>query len=397
MQKAFSRVIVIVLDSAGVGALPDAEKYGDAGASTLGNIARAVGGLKLPNLESFGLGNIGPIQGVDPVAEPRACFGKMAEKSPGKDTTTGHWELMGLPLDRPFPVFPDGFGPEIVNPFSVKTGRGVLGNKTASGTQIIEELGPEHLETGRWILYTSADSVFQLAAHEEKIPLEELYRACKQAREMLDPYRVGRVIARPFVGKPGSFERTYNRHDYSMPPSGPTVLTALQEASIPVLGVGKIGDIYAGVGVDRSLPTSGNRDGMHQTLGLLSEVEQGLIFVNLVDFDMLFGHRRDPAGYARALEAFDDSLGSLTGTLGDGDLLLLTADHGCDPTFEAHTDHTREYVPVLMWSKGLDRAADLGTRETFADLGATVAEALGCRWTGAGESFLAGRIAHAHV
>jgi phosphopentomutase len=377
-----------VLDSAGVGELPDAANYGDLGASTLSHTARAVGGLKVPCLEALGLARIVELEGVESVEQPRAFFGKMAERSPGKDTTTGHWELMGLVLDQPFRVFPDGFPEQIVDKFVEMTGREVMGNKPASGTEIIEELGAEHLETGKWILYTSADSVFQLAAHEQKIPLKELYWACELARALLDEYRVGRVIARPFVGEPGSFERTYNRHDFSMPPDSPTVLVALQQASIPVFGVGKIGDIYTGVGVDRSQPTSGNLNGMEQTMELLAEEKRGLIFVNLVDFDMRFGHRRDPEGYARALEAFDLALGPLMERLDPDDLLLLTADHGCDPTFSAHTDHTREYVPVLMYCPGFEAVGNLGTRETFADLGATVAEALGAEWAGAGTSFL---------
>jgi len=389
-RGTFQRAVVIVLDSVGIGEMPDAARYGDAGAATLQHIAEAVGGLELPCLASLGLGCIDRISGVAPVERPAGWWGKLAEASAGKDTTTGHWELMGLPVHEPFPVFPDGFGAEIVDPFVAATGRGVLGNKAASGTVIIEELGPEHLQTGDWILYTSADSVFQLAAHEEKIPLKELYAACAKARDMLDAHRVGRVIARPFVGSPGAFERTYNRHDYSMQPDGPTVLTALQAAGLQVTGVGKINDIYAGVGVDRSQPTSGNRDGVEQTRRLLGEVKKGLVFVNLVDFDMRYGHRRNARGYADALQEFDELLPGLMEELGEGDLLLLTADHGCDPTFDSHTDHTREYVPALMWSPAFGGGGGLGTRDTFADLGATVADALGVQWDGPGTSFLPG-------
>ncbi len=380
----------MVLDSVGIGALPDAGEYGDAGAATLQNAAQAVGGLSLPNLQRLGLGCIAPVLGVDPVDHPTGYFGKMAEQSQGKDTTSGHWELMGLVVEEPFSVFPDGFPPEIVDPFVQATGRGVLGNRPASGTRIIEELGQEHLDTGDWILYTSADSVFQLAAHEEKVPLSELYAACQAAREQLNPWRVGRVIARPFVGQAGAFTRTYNRHDYSMSPDGPIVLETLQRAGIPVVGVGKIRDIYAGTGVDRSVTTEGNQDGLDRLAALLDERTPGLVFANLVDFDMRFGHRRNPSGYAHALEEFDRGLSRLMERVTADDLLLITADHGCDPTYTAHTDHTREFVPVIMWSPRFTAGGDLGTRETFADLGATVADALGVEWFGPGRSFLPG-------
>jgi phosphopentomutase len=382
------RVLVIVLDSAGIGELPDAAAYGDAGSATLPNLARAVGGLALPNLGAMGLGRIAPIEGVLAAARPDGFFGKMAERSPGKDTTTGHWELMGLVLSEPFATFPAGFPEAIVAEFVRRTGRGVLGNKAASGTAIIDELGPEHQRSGKWILYTSADSVFQVAAHEETIPLEELYQACRAAREFLDAHRGGRVTARPFVGAPGSYRRTYHRHDFSMKPTGPTVLDALRRAGVPVWGVGKIGDIFAGQGVDRSEPTEGNKNGIEKTLSLLGEMERGLLFVNLVDFDMTFGHRRDTAGYARALAEFDAALPRIRERLRPGDILLITADHGCDPTFTAHTDHTREYVPLLAWRAGAG-GGDLGVRRSFADLGATVAEALGAAWSGPGESFFA--------
>jgi phosphopentomutase len=386
----FPRVLVVVLDSVGVGALPDADEYGDAGAATLQHAAEAVGGLSLPNLQRLGLGCIVPVAGVSPVDKPLGYFGKMAEQSRGKDTTSGHWEMMGLVVEEPFSVFPDGFPPEIVEPFVQATGRGVLGNRPASGTRIVEELGEEHLQTGKWILYTSADSVFQLAAHEGKVPLSELYAACETARTQLDPWRVGRVIARPFVGSPGAFSRTYNRHDFSMPPDGPTVLDSLRQAGVQVIGVGKIRDIFAGAGVSRSVTTEGNQDGLDRLATLLDERPPGLVFANLIDFDMRFGHRRNPSGYAHAMEEFDHGLIRLMERMTPDDLLLVTADHGCDPTYAVHTDHTREYVPVIMWSPRFASGGDLGTRETFADLGATAADALGVEWYGPGRSFLPG-------
>jgi len=384
----FERVVVLVADSVGAGELPDAGSYGDGGANTLLHTAEAVGGLALPVMQELGLGNIIPLPGVAPVEPARGFFGKMAEISAGKDTTTGHWEMMGLQLAEPFPTFPEGFPPEIVEPFVERTGRGVLGNKPASGTAIIEELGGEHLRSGRWILYTSADSVFQVAAHEEKISLEELYAACRTAREILDPWRVGRVIARPFVGEPGAFQRTYNRQDFSLAPTGPTVLGALRRDGVPVIGVGKIHDIFAGRDIDRSIHTEGNHDGMERTTALLAELERGFVFTNLVDFDMRFGHRRNPQGYARALQQLDADLPPLLDKMQERDLLLICADHGCDPTFTAHTDHTREYVPLLLWSPRWSHGAGLGIRSTFADLGATVAAALGTAWPGPGRSFL---------
>jgi phosphopentomutase len=382
------RAVVLVIDSAGIGALPDAAAYGDAGAATWQHVAEAVGGLRCPALEALGLGRVAPIQGLARVPAPAGFCGKLSEVSPGKDTTTGHWELMGLELERPFSVFPQGFPVEIVEPFVARTGRGVLGNKAASGTAILEELGAEHLRTGKWILYTSADSVFQLAAHEEKIPLDELYRACRQARELLDAHRVGRVIARPFVGAPGAFQRTYHRHDFSMKPDRPTVLDRLAEAGAPVVGVGKISDIFAGVGVPRNVGSEGNADGLAKTRALLGEVERGLVFANYVDTDMVYGHRRDPIGYARALEEFDAALPGLQAALRPDDLLLITADHGCDPSFRAHTDHTREYVPLVAWSPALRHGGDLGVRQSFADVGATVADFLGVAWGGPGRSIL---------
>jgi phosphopentomutase len=382
------RAFLIVLDSLGCGALPDAHDFGDEGTDTLGHVAAAVGGLRVPHLQRLGLGNLHAVQGVPPASPPLAAWGRMAETSPAKDTTTGHWELAGVPNERPFPTFPHGFPPEILEPFTARTGRGALGNKAASGTQIIEELGPAHLATGKWIVYTSADSVFQVAAHTDKIPLPELYRACAIAREILDPFHIGRVIARPFDGAPGAFRRTYDRHDYAMPPPRPTVLDHLAAAGWPVIGVGKIHDIFAGHGVTESIHTAGNDDGCVRTLELARTVERGLVFVNLVDFDSSYGHRNDARGYAAALEAFDRRLGELLPLLRPGDLLLLTADHGCDPTTPG-TDHTREHVPLLALLAGDGAAADLGTRSSFSDVGATVAEFFDVARPAHGSSFLA--------
>ncbi len=384
-MKTFEKTLVVVLDSVGAGEMPDAAKFGDKGANTLAHTAQAVGGLHMPNLGALGLGNITDIQGVPPTNAARGFWGKAAEQSNGKDTTTGHWELMGVITKQPFSKWPDGFPPEIINEFVRRTGRGVLGNKPASGTQIIEELGPQQVETGKWIVYTSADSVFQIAAHEEVIPLEELYKACEIAREILDPYRVARVIARPYVGKPGAFKRTYNRRDFSMKPTGQTVMDLLQEHEIPVIAVGKIHDIFAGRGMDRSVHTEGNDDGMVQTEKLLKETKNGFIFTNLVDFDMLYGHRRNPRGYAAALEAFDAFWPRLTAAAGDNTLVIVTADHGCDPTATWSTDHTREYIPIIAWYAGIKTGHDLGVRSTFADVGATVAAALGVNYTGPGK------------
>jgi phosphopentomutase len=383
------RVFVLVLDSLGIGALPDAAAFGDEGAHTLDHLVRSSGGLDVPRLVELGLGSIPGVNSIRRVDRPRGAFGRAAERSPGKDTSTGHWEMMGCPLERAFPVFPDGFPPEILEPF-VRRSRipGVLGNVAASGTEILDRLGAEHLATGKPILYTSADSVFQVAANAEQFGLERLYETCRIAREILDPYGVGRVIARPFVGAPGSFRRTYDRRDFSMPPPRETGLDRLTRAGIPVVGVGKIHDIFAGRGVTRSVHTEGNRDGMAETTRLADELDRGFVFVNLVDFDMLHGHRRDVPGYRRALEAFDRDLVELEKRLGPGDLVLLTADHGNDPTKLDTTDHTREYVPVIATGAELRPGVALGTRETFADVGATVEEALGLRPTEPGRSFL---------
>ena len=370
------RAILIVMDSVGIGEMPDAQEYGDKGSNTLGNIARIRGGLNLPHLQSLGLGNIAPIQGVDPVPDPKGCFGKMAEKSPGKDTTTGHWEIAGVVLEKAFPTFPQGFPEDFIKAFEERIGRQVLGNEVASGTEIIQRLGPEHVKTGKPIVYTSADSVFQVAAHEEIIPLEELYKICETAREMLEgDLRVGRVIARPFLGTPGDFYRTTNRHDYAIEPPHKILLEAIKEKGLSVMAVGKIKDIYAGHGVTDHVPSKGNMDGVDKTLAFMREKKPGFIMTNLVDFDMLYGHRNDVENYAKALEEFDQRLPEIFAQLEDEDLLFITADHGCDPTTES-TDHSREYVPLLVYGKKIKAGVNLGIRLSFADLGATIAEYL---------------------
>jgi phosphopentomutase len=380
------RFAILVMDGAGVGAMPDADAYGDAGSDTIGNVSRAVGGLRLPALQAMGLGKLARIEGVPPADAPTASHGRMAERSQGKDTVTGHWEMMEAPLDAPLGFFPRGFPDEILRPWLAATGApGVLGNRAASGTAIIEELGEEHRRTGKPIVYTSADSVFQVAAHEEVVPLPTLYAWCEAARRILDPWRVARVIARPFVGEPGAFRRTYHRRDVSMPPPRPTVLERLASAGVPVVGVGKIGDVFAGRGVTEDLHTEGNADGLARTAEVLDRLDRGLLFANLVDFDMLYGHRNDPAGFARALEQLDAALPGLAARLRPGDLLAITADHGCDPTTPS-TDHSREHVPLLVLAPGRP-GVPLGTRATFADLGATVADFFGQR-PEVGRSFL---------
>jgi len=386
-DRLINRVILIVLDSAGIGWLPDADKYGDTGSHTLGNTARAVGGLQVPNLAALGLGNIVALEGVAPVSAPKAAWGKMAEKAPGKDTTTGHWELCGLVLKEPFPVYPDGFPAEVITAFEAAVGRRVLGNKAASGTAIIEELGAEHLKTGRPIVYTSADSVFQIAAHEEVISVEELYRLCRIAREILQGrHGVGRVIARPFTGKPGAFVRTAARRDFSLPPTGETILDVLTGAGYAVWAVGKIWDIFAGRGVTRSFPAHGNDEVLATVLRLLGErPAPALLFANCNDFDMLWGHRNDAASYAEGLRRFDQHLPKLLAELREDDLLVITADHGCDPTTPS-TDHSREYVPLLVCGP-LVRPRFLGVRETFADVAATLADIFGVGNPGPGQSF----------
>ena len=384
---AIDRVVLIVLDSVGVGSLPDAAGFGDEGANTLVHVAERCGGLRLPHLGKLGLGNIVPVPGVPPVPAPLASWGRMAERSRGKDTLNGHWELMGLVLDRPFALFPGGFPPELIAAFEDRTGaEGVLGNKAASGTEIIAELGAEHVRTGRPIVYTSADSVFQIAAHEEIIPLAGLYEMCLRTRAVCDDWLIGRVIARPFVGRPGAFTRTTNRRDYSMPPPGKTALDLLLEAGLDVTAVGKIENIFAGRGIVRSFPSHGDAEGMDLVRREVAASRRGLVFANLVDFDMLYGHRNDAAGYGAALEAFDAELGRLLAGLGPRDMLVVTADHGCDPAFPG-TDHTREYVPLLVYGPGLP-ARHLGVRSTFADVGASVLDIFGSKLEGPGRSFL---------
>ncbi|AMV72971.1 phosphopentomutase [Desulfuromonas carbonis] len=383
-----SRAVLITLDGVGIGALPDAAAYGDAGANTLQHVAAACGGLYLPHLQSLGLGNLLDLPGVPPVAAPRAGFGRMLEQSAGKDTTTGHWELAGIIQPQPFPTYPDGFPPDIIAAFRRATGLDPLGNCAASGTEILQRLGEEHLRSGRPIVYTSADSVFQIAAHEAVIPPPQLYEICRVARRILDPYRIGRVIARPFRGdKAVTFQRTAGRRDFSLPPGDETLLDRLQAAGLPVLGIGKISDIFAGRGISEGQPSKGNADGMGKTLAALDRCQGGLIFTNLVDFDMLYGHRQDAAGFGQALEAFDRWLPELLGRLERGDLLLLTADHGCDPTTPG-TDHSREAVPVLAWGLGMVAGVPLGVRESFADVAATLDEFFTVG-RGGGESFLA--------
>lgn len=384
MQR-FERVIWIVLDSVGIGALPDAADYGDVGRDTLGHIAelRARQGapLELPNLVRLGLANIRLLDGLEAPARPAGGFGKAGTLSPGKDTTTGHWEMAGIRLTQAFPVYPNGFPPEVIEPFEKAIGKKVLGNKPASGTEILKELGEEHLRTGRPIVYTSADSVFQIAAHEEVIPVAELYRMCEVARKLLDgKHRVGRVIARPFRGQPGSFQRTERRHDYAVEPPRPMLLDVLEELRVPVFGVGKIHDIYNGRGVADYVTTSSNADGMAKLTESLATRTRGLLFANLVDFDQLYGHRKDVEGFARSLEEFDRLLTPFLPQLRRSDLLLITADHGCDPDPRwPSTDHSREYVPILVFSPGARTAANLGLRETLADMGQTVAENFGGR------------------
>jgi phosphopentomutase len=370
------RACVIVLDAVGAGALPDAATYGDEGSDTLGNVARAVGGLDLPNLEALGLGNVEPLEGCPPQPGAPAVAGKLIERSKGKDTTTGHWELMGVVTPQPMPTYPHGFPHDVVDPFMHRTGRGVLGNKPASGTEIIQELGEEHQRTGKWIVYTSADSVFQIAAHEETIPLEELYEACRTAREILTgKHAVGRVIARPFVGEPGNYTRTPNRHDFSLEPRRPNYLSLMRDAGKTVYAVGKIGDIFAGVDIDESHPTKSNIDGITQTERLLREVDDGFVFTNLVETDMLWGHRNDPVNFHRCLQDFDRRLPDLLDALRAGDLLVLTSDHGCDPTTPS-TDHSREHALLLAYVEGKNADGRIHEGE-FADVGATVNAWLG--------------------
>ena len=387
-MKKFMRVFFVVLDACGVGELPDAGVYGDEGSATLPNLAEAVGGLALPHLESLGLGKIVTISGISNEVEARAAFGKMAEVSAGKDSTSGHWEHFGVILDKPFPLYPNGFPKDLISEFRRRTGYGVIGNTPASGTEIIARLGEEHLTSGKLIVYTSADSVFQIAAHEDIIPLEELYRVCRIARELLTgEHGVGRVIARPFVGKPGTFVRTGRRKDFSIAPPGPFVTEKMVEAGIEVLAVGKIHDIMAGRGISRTIKAEGNMAAMEGTIKAADSFKAGLLMVNLVDFDMLWGHRNDIRGFAGGLEAFDARLGELLPLLRSDDLLIITADHGCDPTTPS-TDHSREYVPLLAYRPGMSKNIDLGTRATFGDTGKTIAENFDMELPFPGTSFL---------
>ena len=372
----FERVIWIVLDSVGVGEMPDAAAYGDAGSDTLGNIVRKRG-LSVPKLCTLGLGNLKPVDGLLKAAHPAGNYGRCTLASPGKDTTTGHWEMAGIHLAKPFPLFWKGFPPEVMEEFERRVGRGTLGNKAASGTEIIEELGEEHMRTGSVIVYTSADSVFQIAAHEDVVPVWELYRMCEIAREILHgPYEVGRVIARPFTGEPGHFTRTANRHDYAVPPPKGMLLDKLAEAKTEVYSVGKIFDVFLGRGIEEHVKTKSNADGMQKTLEAMKELKRGLIFVNLVDFDSQYGHRNDVEGYGRALEDFDAWLPEFEKAMQPGDLAILTADHGCDPTTPS-TDHSREYTPLLAFGPRAKAGVDLGTRATLSDMGQTVAENFG--------------------
>jgi len=381
------RVIIIVLDSVGIGEMPDAAEYGDLGSNTLGNTARVAGGLHMPNLGRLGLGNLTEVAGVPPVAKPDGAFGRMHEASAGKDTSVGHWEIAGIISSQPLPTYPHGFPKEIIEEFEQRIGRPSLANYPASGTVIIEELGQEHMRTGYPIVYTSADSVFQIAAHEDVIPVDELYRMCRIAREILTgEHAVARVIARPFVGEPGHFVRTDRRHDFSLEPPYPTLLDQLQEAGQPVWAVGKIFDIFAGRGTTESVHIHDNMDGVDKTLTFMRRADEGLIFTNLVDFDMLYGHRNNPRGYADALEAADRRVPELLDALREDDVLFFTADHGNDPTTPS-TDHSREYVPLLATGPKVRRGVNLGTRETFADLGQTVADLLGAAPLKAGTSF----------
>jgi phosphopentomutase len=372
------KVLLLVCDSFGVGHAPDAASYGDQGADTIGNTAQAVGGMHAPNLADLGLGMLTVAPGIEPRAKPGTAHGKMRERSAGKDTTTGHWEVAGLIVERPFPTYPDGFPPEVIDPLERAVGRAVLGNRPASGTEIIAQLGEEHLRTGRPIVYTSGDSVFQIAAHKDVVPLERLYAWCRQARAILDgPHRVGRVIARPFVGEPGSFIRTHERRDFSVEPFALTYLDRIEGRGVPVFGVGKIPDIFADHGLTESEHSESNDHGVDLTIDYLARADPVLVVTNLVDFDTKYGHRNDAEGYARCVEAFDRRVPDLVGAVDDG-LMFVTGDHGCDPTDES-TDHTREHTPVLVAGGALGGrdAVDLGVRETFADLGATVASLFG--------------------
>jgi len=389
MNRPFKKIHVVVLDSVGIGEAPDAANFGDVGSHTLGHIAEKMNGLTMPQMESFGLANIEPLQGMQATDKPKAYYGKMQEASVGKDTMTGHWEIMGLNIDKPFKVYPEGFPAELIAELEKRTGRKVLCNKPASGTQVIEDFGKEHMETGAIIVYTSADPVLQIAAHEEIIPLEELYKICEIARELtLQPeYLVGRVIARPFVGTPGNFTRTSNRHDYALKPFGRTTMNVLKDAGFDVIAIGKISDIFNGEGVTDAVRTKNNKDGMDKFAEVVRRDFHGISFLNLVDFDANFGHRRDPLGYGNALQEFDARIPEITEAMTEDDLLIITADHGNDPTFHG-TDHTREYVPLIVYSPRFNGGSELALRETFADIAATVAENFKVAAPEFGKSFL---------
>ncbi|MGE6258904.1 phosphopentomutase [Heyndrickxia sporothermodurans] len=385
----YKRIHLLVMDSVGIGEAPDAEKFNDKGADTFGHIAEKMNGLHMPNMGKLGLSNIREIKGIEKAATPLAYYTKMQEASNGKDTMTGHWEIMGLNIETPFQVFPDGFPDELLNELEGKSGRKIIGNKPASGTAILDELGKEHMETGALIVYTSADSVLQIAAHEEIVPLEELYKICEIARELTldEKYMVGRIIARPFVGEPGSFTRTPNRHDYALKPFERTVMNELRDNHFDVIAIGKISDIYDGEGVTEAIRTKSNMDGMDKFIETFNKDFTGLSFINLVDFDALFGHRRDPIGYGKALEEYDARLSEVFEKMTDDDLLIITADHGNDPIHHG-TDHTREYVPLLVYSKRFNGGKELPLRKTFADIGATVAENFNVKLPEYGTSFL---------
>ncbi|MCM3261956.1 phosphopentomutase [Paenibacillus lautus] len=388
-MERFDRIHLIVLDSVGIGEAPDAADFDDIGSDTLGHIARECGGLNMPNMAALGLSNIREIEGVPATDQPRAYYTKMQEASNGKDTMTGHWEIMGLYIDTPFRVFPNGFPDELIQRIEEKTGRKVIGNKPASGTEIIEELGEEHVKTGALIIYTSADSVLQIAAHEDVVPLKELYEICEFCREITleDPYMLGRIIARPFIGEAGRFKRTANRHDYALKPFGRTTMNEMKDAGLDVIALGKISDIYDGEGITKAVRTVSNMDGMDKMVQTLDESFKGLSFLNLVDFDAVYGHRRDPKGYGQALEDYDRRLPEVFEKMTENDLLIITADHGNDPTYKG-TDHTREYVPLLVYSPRFAEGKELPLRKTFADIGATVADNFGVKLPEHGTSFL---------
>jgi phosphopentomutase len=389
-HSRFKRSFIIVMDSVGIGEAPDAQRFGDKGSHTLGHIAQHMGGLPLPEMEKLGLGNIDPgIMGIESLDKPMAHFAKLPELSNGKDTMTGHWEIMGLHIKEPFQTFPEGFPDELINALTDKWGRGILGNKAASGTDIINELGEKHMETGKLIVYTSADSVLQIAAHEDIVPIDELYKICETAREMTreGKYMLGRIIARPFIGQPGAFERTSNRHDYALKPFGRTVMNELQDSGFDSIAIGKISDIFDGEGVTKSIRTKSNMDGMDKLIESMDDDFTGLNFLNLVDFDALFGHRRDPKGYGEALIEFDKRLPEVLEKLKEDDLLIITADHGNDPVHHG-TDHTREYVPLLVYHKGIQIGKKLQVSNTFADIGATIADIYGVKQPEIGKSFL---------